>query len=258
MPKFSANLGTMFTEVPFLQRIAAARKAGFLAIEGQFIHEFAVDDLKREIEAADVAVSVFNLPQGDLPSGGPGLTAMPGRETQFREAIEIARPFAAALKPVNINILPGWPPAEEDRAACRRTMIENIRNAADVFAEMGITVVIEALNTRDRPGAFLTTTEETAALIDEADHSNLAIEYDLYHMQIQEGDLIPTIERYLDNIGHIQFADTPGRHEPGTGEINFATIFDALDRLGYDRWVGAEYISSGRTEESLGWMTSYR
>ncbi|MCZ6603675.1 MAG: TIM barrel protein, partial [Alphaproteobacteria bacterium] len=168
MPKFSANIATLFTERPFLQRAAAAKQSGFAAIEMQFIHEMPLDDLVRAKEEAGLALAVFNLPAGDLTSGGPGLAAMPDRRRAFREAVDQAVGMAKRLAPVNVNILPGWPPAELDRDACWRTMVENVAVAADALGEVGVRVVVEALNIRDRPGAFLSTSDQVLALIDES------------------------------------------------------------------------------------------
>ncbi len=256
MPRFSANIATMFTQSPLLDRVAAASKAGFKAVEFQFVHDLDPKDLRRAKDDAGVAVSVFNLPQGDLTSGGPGLSAMPGREVDFRAAVDLALGYAEALGTRNVNILPGWPPADIDRAACRQAMVKNVAYAGKAFADIGVRVVVEALNTRDRPGCFLSTSAQTLSLIDEAGHENLSLEYDLYHMQIMEGDLIATLEKLMPRIGHIQFADPPGRHEPGTGEINFPAVFAAIDRFGYDGWVGAEYVPTGLTEDSLTWMNA--
>lgn len=258
MPRFSANISMLFAERDWLDRPKAAADAGFGAVEIQFPYEHPPDVWAKAIRVAGLDVAVFNLPVGDMLSGGPGLAAMPGREAAFADAVEEAKPYAAALAPRNVNVLAGWPPADMDREHCMDTLAGNLGRAAAAFADLGVRVVVEAVNSRDRPGYFLTRSRDAVAAIERAGHSNLGIEYDLYHMQIMEGDLVPTIRALHERIGHIQFADTPGRHEPGTGEINFPFVFEALDGLGYDGWVGAEYVPSRRTEETLGWMAPWR
>jgi hydroxypyruvate isomerase len=257
MPRFSANLSMLFTEHAPLDRLTAARDAGFGGIEFQFPYDLDVDLLHRVKERTGVGVSVINVPVGDMLEGGPGLASIPGREATFRDAVALARRYAEALQPANVNVLAGRPPPEADRTRCRETLVANLRHAADVMGEIGVKLVVEAINTRDVPGFFLTRSVEAVAILDLAGHPNLVLEHDLYHMQIMEGDLVPTLERLLPRIGHVQFADTPGRHEPGTGEINFPFVFAALDRLGYDRWTAAEYTPTGPTEDSLGWLKPY-
>ncbi len=257
MPRFSANLSMMFGEHEMLDRFAAAKDAGFDAVEIQFPYDIPLDVLAAVTAEARVQLAVFNLPAGDIPGPGPGLAAMPERKNQFREAVALAKEYAATLKPRNVNLLAGWPPAAIDPKLCRDALVENARHAAEEMAPLGVRVVVEACNTRDRPGFFVPTSAAVMALLEEAGHPNLAMEYDIYHMQIMEGDLVPTLERLLPRIGHIQFADTPGRAEPGTGEINFPYVFDAIDAMGYDGWVGAEYFPSGPTPDSLAWLQPY-
>jgi hydroxypyruvate isomerase len=259
MKRFSANISMLFAERPLLDRFQAARDAGFTGIEIQFPYDTPVETLVDAKERAGLGVSVINLPVGDMLSGGPGLAAMPGREAEFAAAAAEARRYAAALAPRNVNVLAGWPPADLPREKCLATLAHNLAHAAAAMAEIGVRVVTEAVNRRDRPGYFLGTTAEALDAIDRAGHANLALEYDLYHMHIMEGDLAPTIRRLVKRIGHIQFADAPGRHEPGTGEIDFPVVFDAIEAAGYDGWIAAEYLpSTERTEDSLGWFESYR
>jgi len=259
MKRFSANISMLFADRPLLDRFQAARDAGFTGVEIQFPYDTPVDKLVAAKERAGVGISVINLPVGDMLSGGPGLAAMPGREAEFAKATAAALRYAAALKPRNVNVLSGMPPADLPRDKCLKTLAGNLAHAAEAMAEIGVRVVTEAVNRRDRPGFFLGTTAEALEAIDRAGHANLGLEYDLYHMQIMEGDLVPTIRREIARIGHIQFADTPGRHEPGTGEINFRFVFDAIEAAGYDGWLGAEYVPSAkRTEDGLGWFKPYR
>ena len=258
MPKFSANISTLFKELDLLDRPAAAREAGFRAIEIQFPYATAAADMARAVAEAGVEIVLFNVPPGDMAAGDRGLGALPGREAELRAAVNEARAYARELRPHRVNLLAGVPGPDATEAQCLATLAANLRFAAEAFAADGIQVVTEAVNRRDVPGFFLANSAAAIAAIDAADHSNLAIQHDLYHMQIVEGDLIPTLERIYPRIGHIQMADTPGRNEPGTGEINFTTIFAALDRIGYDGWVGAEYTPATTTADSLDWFAPWR
>ena len=256
MPRFSANISMLFAERAWLDRPAAAAAAGFGAVEIQFPYDRPADDWRRAIETAGLAVSVVNLPVGDMLAGGPGLAATPGRQAEFREAVETARDVAAALRPANVNVLAGYPERHgHPRGRCLETLAENLRLAADIMGGIGVGTVVEAVNTVDRPGFLLSTSEQALDVIDRAGHANLALEHDFYHMDIMEGRLIARLEEIAPRIGHVQFADNPGRGEPGTGTIDFPAVFAALDRLGYDGWTAAEYLPSRTTEETLGWMT---
>ena len=257
MPRFSANISMMFAERDWLERPAAAAAAGFEGIEIQFPYDHPADQWKRAINDAEVGVSVINIPVGDMLDGGPGLAATPGRQLDFRRALEQAHDVAAALRPRNANVLSGFPEAAgHDRALCVATLAENLRVAADIMSDIDIRVVVEACNTVDRPGFFLSTSTEALEVIDRAGHANLALEYDIYHMDVMEGRVVERLEEIMPRIGHIQFADNPGRHEPGTGNLDFPAIFAAIDRLGYTGWVAAEYVPSTTTEDTLGWMAS--
>ncbi len=257
MPRFSANISMLFAERAWLDRPAAAAAAGFGAIEIQFPYDRPADDWRRAIEAAGLAVSVINLPVGDMLAGGPGLAATPGRQAEFRAAVETARDVASALRPANVNVLTGYPERHGyERGRCLDTLAENLRLAADIMDGIGVGTVVEAVNTVDRPGFLLSSSEQALDVIDRAGHDNLALEHDLYHMDIMEGRLIARLEEIAPRIGHVQFADNPGRHEPGTGTIDFPAVFAALDRLDYGGWTAAEYLPSRTTEETLGWMTA--
>ena len=247
----------LFTEMPLLDRFEAARKSGFRAVEIQFPYEAPLDDLLAAKRAAGVDIALINFPAGDLPEGGQGLASVPGREALFEEAVRSAARYARALKPRCVNVLAGAPIGTA-RERCMETLAGNLRLAAETMAELGILVTTEAVNPRDRPGYFLNTTEDALAAIDFADHPNLALQYDVYHMQIVEGDLATTLETHIDRIGHMQFADVPGRAEPGTGEINFDYLFRTIDRLGFEGWVGAEYVPSADTRDTLAWFRPYR
>ncbi len=252
MPKFSANLSTMFREYSLIDRPRAAAEAGFRAIEIQFPYELAYKALAAEISRYALAVSVINVPCGDFVDGGEGNSALPHRIDDFRESVLLAAKYAKELGALNVNILAGTPSIDVETA--KNTLADNLRHAATVFAKIGITVVVEAINDIDRPGFFLSTADAVIDIIDRADHPNLALQFDLYHTAMMGQPLVETYQKYVDRIGHIQFADTPGRHEPGTGTIDFAPIFDAIDTSPYDGWVAAEYVPANGTGNSLDWL----
>lgn len=254
MPKFAANLSTMFTERPLLERFGAAREAGFAAVEIQFPYEAALDDLVRARVAAGVNVVLINTPPGDLAKGELGFGALPGRGEAFRAGVAEARRYASALGTRLVHVMAGEPGADADRDACLETFAENLAHAGAEMEPAGIGVLIEAINPEDRPAYFLNNLDDALAAITRAGRSNVGLLCDVYHLAMMGEDLIPTLARLKDAIGHVQFADMPGRHEPGTGGINFPRLFRALDAMGYEGWTAAEYNPLGRTEDSLGWM----
>jgi hydroxypyruvate isomerase len=258
VPKFCANISMLFTELPMAWRPKAARAAGFEAIEVQFPYEVPLDTFADAVEKAGVTVTLINFPAGDAAKGDRGLGALPSRQDELRAGVAEAKRYAERLGVRRINLLAGVPGPDVSDDAARATLIDNLRFAAQAVEDIGVTVCLEAINTRDVPGFWLTQPDQVVQLIDEAGVRNAALQYDLYHMQIMRGDLIPTMERLMSRIGHIQFADTPGRHEPGTGEINFTTVFAAIDRIGYEGWVGAEYRPAARTIDGLGWFAAWR
>ena len=241
-----------------IDRIAVARKSGFRAVEIQFPYEIPLDQWLEKKRRLKMRFALINVPAGDLTSGGPGLAAIPGREAEFRDAVQDCARYAKALSVTVVNVLAGAPPAELDRARCMEVFVENLRHAAGVMSDIGVRVVAEAINSRARSGFLISTTAECLQAIDWAGHQNLSMLYDLFHAQIMEGDLLHTLETHMARIGHIQFADVPARREPGTGEINFSSVFEAIDRLGYKGWVGAEYHPSAETTDSLSWLNPYK
>ena len=256
MPRFAANLSMLFTEVEFMERFARAREAGFEGVEYLFPYAFSPADMARELEVNNLAQVLFNLPPGDWDAGERGIACLPDRVDEFREGVDRAIEYARALGCQRVNCLAGLKPADLDEETAWQTLVANVRYAAERLDSEGITLCLEAINSRvDMPGFFLDTSGKVLALIEEVEMDNVRLQYDLYHMQIMEGDLIRTMECLLPWIGHIQFADNPGRNEPGTGEINFSNVFAAIDRLDYDGWVSAEYRPSGNTEASLAWFS---
>jgi hydroxypyruvate isomerase len=254
MPRFAANLTMMFAEVPFLDRFAAAAKAGFRAVEFQFPYAFAARDIKQRLDDNGLTAILHNFPAGDWAAGERGLSALPSRVDDFREGVATAIEYATQLGVERLNCLSGIPPAAEDRALVWRVLTENLNYAAEEAAKANIRVMVEACNRYDIPGFLLNTSASTIRAIEDAGSSNLWLQYDIYHMQRSEGELAATIERLLPRIGHIQIADNPGRHQPGTGEISYSFLFDLLDRIGYSGWVAGEYNPQGPTESGLDWV----
>lgn len=255
MIKFAANLSTMFGEVPFLERFAAARKAGFKAVEFQFPYAFGANDVAARSRDSGLEVVLFNLPPGDFDKGERGIACHPDRIAEFQEGVDRALEYAAALSCRTINCLAGIKPAELDRSEAFDTLCENLSYAAKRLQEKGVALVIEPINGIDIPGFFLNRSSEAMAAIDQVASPNLKLQYDLYHMQRTEGELSATLTRLMPRIGHIQIADPPARHEPGTGEINFPNMLKHIDALGYAGWIGCEYKPRGGTEDGLSWLT---
>lgn len=256
MPKFAANLTMLFNEVGFLDRFEAAAKAGFTAVEYLFPYDYEKADLTRRLEMFGLKQVLHNLPAGNWAAGERGIAIFPERRDEFRRGVEEAIGYAKALKCPQLNCLVGIAPGGADWAVLQRTLVENLRFAAGALKQEGIKLLIEPINTRDIPGFFLTHTRQAAALIEEVGSDNLFIQYDIYHMQIMEGDLAPTIEKHLPRIAHVQLADNPGRHEPGTGEINYPFLFRHLDRIGYKGWIGCEYKPATTTAAGLSWFST--
>ncbi|MFE8070156.1 hydroxypyruvate isomerase [Marinobacteraceae bacterium S3BR75-40.1] len=252
MPRFAANLTLLFNEHDFLDRFEPAAKAGFEGVEYLFPYAWEAETLARHLTGNGLQQVLFNLPPGDWEAGERGVACHPGRESEFRRGVEQALAYADRLGCRQMNCLAGLVPESSDPSQCWDTLLANLAWAADALASEGCDLMVEAINSRvDMPGFFLDRCERVVAALDAIDRPNAYLQLDLYHQQIQAGDLIRTFERYRDRIGHIQFADNPGRHEPGTGEIHFPRVFEAIDAAGYRGWVSAEYRPSGSTEASL-------
>ena len=258
MPKFAANLSMMFNEVDFLDRFAAAAEAGFAGVEYLFPYAWDKVELAERLSEAGLTQALFNMPPGDWDAGERGLAILPERVEAFRAGVETAIDYAKALGCTRLHAMAGLAPAGADPAVLRRTYVDNLRYAAEKTAAAGIKLLIEAINSRDIPGFYLNTSRQALEIIEEVGSANLFFQYDIYHMQIMEGDLAPTLEANLGRIAHLQLADTPGRHEPGTGEINYPFLFGHLDRIGYSGWIGCEYKPATTTAEGLGWFAPYR
>jgi hydroxypyruvate isomerase len=257
MPRFAANLSMLFTEVDFLDRFAAAAEAGFSGVEYLFPYDFPVEELKARLDANKLEQVLFNLPAGDWGKGERGIACHPDRVEEFRAGVDKAIAYAKVLGNQQINCLAGIRPQGPDCATVEKTFVDNLRYAADKLAGAGIRLVMEAINTRDIPGFYLNNTQQALAIRDKVGSTNLYLQYDIYHMQIMEGDLARTVESNLASINHVQLADNPGRNEPGTGEINYRFLFEHLDRIGYQGWIGCEYKPATTTAAGLGWMKSH-
>ena len=258
MPKFAANLTMLFNELPFLDRFAAARLAGFRGVEYLFPYEFDKAELARRLSDNGLTQVLHNLPAGNWASGERGIAILPDRVDEFRAGVRKAIDYAKALGCPQVNCLAGISPAGADNARLRATLVANLAFAADELGKAGLKLLVEPINTRDIPGFFLNYTRQAAALIKDVGSSNLFIQYDLYHMQIMEGDLARTMEAHLPMIAHIQLADNPGRNEPGTGEINYPFLYGHIDRIGYSGWIGAEYKPKTTTLAGLGWLDHHK
>jgi hydroxypyruvate isomerase len=254
MPKFCANLTFLFNEVPFLERFGAAAKAGFKAVEYMSPYEFPKEQLADELKKHGLVQVLHNLPAGDWAKGDRGLACHPDRVGEFQDSVGKTIDYASALDCKQVNCLAGLcPDAPADRQ--RAAFVSNLKFAAMKLKAAGIRLLIEPINDRvDMPGFYLTRSRQALEIIEEVGSDNLFVQYDIYHMQIMEGDLARTIEANLPKIGHLQLADNPGRHEPGTGEINYDFLFRHIDRIGYDGWIGCEYKPAGKTVEGLGWI----
>jgi hydroxypyruvate isomerase len=260
MPRFSANLSFLYTELPFLDRFAAAARDGFRAVEFGYGYEFPAKEIAAQLKACGLEQVLINAPPGNLDAGDRGLAAQPGREHEFAASIVTALSYAQTLECPRVHVMAGLLPDgwdAERRARQRSTFVRNLRFAAREAAEQGVALTIEPINPRDIPGYFLTMQAEAHGIREEVGAANLAVQMDLYHAQIVEGDLSEKLRRWLPHIGHIQIAGVPGRHEPDVGEINYRHLFALIDELGYKGWVGCEYRPKGATLAGLGWARKY-
>lgn len=262
---FSANLSTLFTDRPFPERFAAARAAGFDAVECQFPYAHPADELAALLQTHGQRMVLHNLPAGDWAAGERGIACHPGRVNEFLTGVEQAIAYAKALGVPQLNALAGIPPAGVDAREAMQTLRANLRTAARMLAGHGLKLLVEPINTFDIPGFFVNRPSQAMALVAELreQHSldNLFLQYDVYHAQRMEGELAASLQRWLPLIAHIQIADNPGRAEPGTGEIRHAFLFDVLERIGYTGHVGCEYFPAdkgqGGTQAGLGWLAAH-
>lgn len=256
MPRLAANLSTLFPEVPFLDRFALAAACGFRAVEIQFPYAVPATEIARRLGESDLTLVMFNLPPGDWEKGERGLACLPGREHEFRDGVARAVAYARELGVRMVNCLAGVAPPAGNRSV-RETLVANLHHAATALAAEGMTLLVEAVNTHDVPGFYLSRGRQVIDVIDDVGLPNLALQYDVYHMRMMNEDLRATIRAALPRIAHLQVSDVPGRHEPGTGDIDFGSLLPWLDEIGYGGWVGCEYVPAGDTREGLGWARQW-
>jgi hydroxypyruvate isomerase len=255
MPRFSANLGFLFADRPYPDRVRAAARAGFPAVEMHWPYDVPAQDLAAVIAESGVAMLGLNTRPGNAGAGEFGLGAVPGREAEFQDDVDQCLVYAAAIGATSLHCMAGVLAAA--REAAEATFVENLRAAADKAARADITLLIEPINPRDRPDYALSRIDQAAAILERVGRSNVRIMFDCYHVQITEGDLSRKLSDYLPLIGHVQIAAVPSRAEPDEGEVNYEAVLRHLDAIGYAGHVGAEYKPRGRTEDGLGWLARY-
>lgn len=257
MPKFSANITMMFQEIPFMDRFAAAAKAGFKAVEFMFPYDYSIESLQRALDVNGLKLVLFNLPAGDWSGGDRGIAVNPARREEFKAGVAKAAEYAKALGVPQVNCLVGKKLSDAPVAEQWATMVENLKFAAEAFEKIGTRLLVEPLNNKDMPGFTLNTTAQVMEVLHEVDHRNIFLQYDVYHAQRMEGELATILRSNLPKISHIQIADNPGRHQPGTGEINYRWLLADFDAAGYDGFVGLEYIPAPDSIASLAWLSDY-
>ncbi len=257
MPRLAANLSMMFNEVPFLDRFAAARDAGFEGVEFLFPYEFSAAELRGRLSHEGLTQALFNMPPGNWAGGERGTASLPGRQGEFREGVKRALDYATALECKLIHCMAGIVPADVPFATAAAVYATNLAWAAEQAAPAGVKIVIEPINHRDMPGYFLNTQAQGAAIVEAIGTDRLGLQFDVYHVQITEGDITKRMEKFMPVIAHMQIADVPARNEPGTGEIGWAYVLRRMDELGYQGWVGCEYRPAGDTVAGLGWRAQF-
>jgi len=258
VPKFAANLSMMFNEHDFPNRFAAAAKAGFDAVEFLFPYDYSPAEVAQWHKENNLKNVLFNLPPGDWAAGERGIAALPGREAEFRAGVAKAVEYALALGTPQLHMMAGLVPAGSDMAIHRKTYLENMKFAAQALAKHNLTLLLEPINTRDMPGYFLNTQAQAHQLRVESGEPNVKVQMDFYHAQIMEGDLAETFKKYFKDIGHTQIASVPKRNEPDDGEVNYPYLYQLLDEMGYEGYVGCEYRPKGKTEDGLAWFKALK
>ena len=254
MPRFAANLSMMFNEVGFLDRFDAAARAGFKGVEFLFPYEHPAAEIRRRLDANGLTQALFNMPPGDWAKGERGLASLPGRQAEFREGVKRALDYAAALDCTLVHCMAGIVPQGVSLVTAGAVYAANLAWAAERAPAAGVKLVIEPINHRDMPGYFLNTQAQGAAIVEAVGRDRLGLQFDVYHVQVTEGDITKRMEQFMPVIAHMQIADVPARNEPGTGEIGWPFVFARMDALGYQGWVGCEYRPAGETVAGLGWL----
>jgi hydroxypyruvate isomerase len=257
MPRFAANLSMMFNEVSFLDRFDAAAKAGFKAVEFLFPYEHPATEIRRRLDANGLRQVLFNMPPGNWAKGERGIACLPGRQAEFRDGVKQALDYAAALGCPLVHCMAGIVPADLQTTMAAGVYTANLAWAAEHAQGSGVRIVIEPINHRDMLGYFLNTQAQGAAIIEAIGRDRLGLQFDIYHVQITEGDITKRMEQFMPVIAHMQIADVPARNEPGTGEIGWPFVFRRIDELGYGGWIGCEYRPAGETVAGLGWLKRF-
>ncbi len=252
--KFCINVSILFTERPFLERFAWVRQAGFSAVEFWWPHGEDLDAVRSATEESGVEVALLNFDGGDLAAGERGLLSDPDTVDSFRANVEVALDFGRRVGCSSFNALVGLRDRRQERPEQLELARDSVRWAADAAAKLGSQVLIEPINRWDVPDYLVGTTGDALAFIGEVDKPNVRLQFDCYHVQRGQGDVVGTLRRCVDSVGHVQIADSPDRHEPGTGELRFEYILDEIERLGYDGYVGLEYVPSTRSQDSFAWL----
>ncbi|SQG00817.1 putative isomerase [Paucimonas lemoignei] len=258
MPRFAANLSMLYPQHEFLDRFAAAAADGFEAVEYLFPYDFSAQEIKQRLSENGLVQALFNAPPGDWAAGERGIASLPGREDEFRSGIARALEYAAVLGNDRIHVMAGLLPSEDLRERHHAVYVQNLAYAAEQAAKAGITILIEPINTRDMPGFFLNRQDQAQVVCKEVGAANLKVQFDFYHCQIVEGDVVSKLRRDFAGVGHIQIAGVPDRHEPNLGELNYTWLFEEIDRLGYTGWIGCEYRPKGDTSEGLQWLRDWK
>lgn len=257
MNKLAVNLSMIFTEVPLIERFALARQHGFDHVEIQFPYELSIEQIQTQLTVYDLSLCLINVPAGDLMSGGNGLTGIPGQEIEFHRALEQAIQYASALNVPSVNILAGKQPMDADLLPCLKTLASNLRLACSMLSGQGIQPVFEMINCVDMPRFLIQNIAQAQEMLEAVNHPALKMQYDCYHMSMMGEDILETLQENIDSIGHIQFADTPGRHEPDTGSMNYALIFDWIKHSSYIGFIAAEYRPKIHSQNSFAWKDKY-
>jgi len=259
MLQFTANLSLLFNELDLIDRFKAAKESGFNAVEIQFPYVLPVEDIKQALELNDLKLVLFNVDADDLLKGGEGLASVPEKQQQFNKALQQAKTYAEVLKPEAINVLPGRCINHSEKySEYWDTYINNLSLAVNTFSPLNIKTVFEAINIHDMPGIILHNGSQMLKILEQINHPMLFMHYDIYHMHRMDEDIIAFIKKYADKIGHIQFADNPGRGQPGTGGIDFEQLFSCIQKSSYSGWVGAEYKPTKETSKTFSWLSDYQ
>ena len=247
----------LFNELPFLERFGAAAAAGFRGVEFLFPYEHSPEAIDAELRRHNLEIVLFNMPPGNWAAGDRGIGCIPGREAEFCAGIDRALEYATHLRVPRLHAMAGIAPSGADPSACRSTLVANLQSAAQKVAGHNITLLLEAINNRDIPGFFVNTQAQSHEIVSAVGAPNLKMQMDLYHMQVMEGDIAIKLRKFAPYCGHIQIAGAPQRNEPNTGEVRYEYLFQVLDEIGYDGWIGCEYRPAGKTTDGLGWFKEY-